>query len=93
MSAGQGPAGGGDAERLAAAIEQGTPPRSVGDAELARDLEIVAMLRSRSAAFDPHPGDRARAKQRLMAALAQSGDGSGPPSAAQLSKSPGWPRT
>lgn len=81
MSAGQGPAGGGDAERLAAAIEQGTTPRSVGDAELARDLEIVAMLRSRSAAFDPHPGDRARAKQRLMAALAQSGDGSGPPSA------------
>lgn len=81
MSAGQGPAGGGDAERLAAAIEQGTTPRSAGDAELARDLEIVAMLRSRSAAFDPHPGDRARAKQRLMAALAQSGDGSGPPQA------------
>ncbi|MDN5747946.1 MAG: DUF5667 domain-containing protein [Pseudonocardia sp.] len=74
MSAGQGPADrGGDAERLAAAIEQGTPPGESGDAELARDLEIVAMLRSRSAAFDPHPTDRARAKQRLMAALAQDG--------------------
>lgn len=72
MSAGQGPADrGGDAERLAAAIEQGTSPGASGDAELARDLEIVAMLRARSAAFDPHPADRARAKQRLMAALAQ----------------------
>ncbi|QJY46305.1 DUF5667 domain-containing protein [Pseudonocardia broussonetiae] len=65
MPAGQGK----DAEQLDAAIEQGTPPGSVADPELARDLEIVAMLRSRRAAYDPHPEDRSRAKQRLMEAL------------------------
>ncbi|MBW0117702.1 DUF5667 domain-containing protein [Pseudonocardia abyssalis] len=65
MPAGQGK----DAEQLDAAIEQGTPPGSVADSELARDLEIVAMLRSRRAAYDPHPVARSDAKQRLMAAL------------------------
>ncbi|MHA6785525.1 DUF5667 domain-containing protein [Pseudonocardia saturnea] len=70
MSAGQGPADSGwDAEQLDAAIGQGTPPGLVTDPELARDLEIVAMLRSRRAAFDPHPAARADSKQRLMAAL------------------------
>jgi len=68
MSAGQGK----DAEQLAAAIDQGTPPGSVGDAELARDLEIVAMLRSRRGAYDPHPAARVDAKQRLMAALIEA---------------------
>ncbi|GEC20801.1 hypothetical protein PHY01_30840 [Pseudonocardia hydrocarbonoxydans] len=65
MPAGQGK----DAEQLDAAIEQGTPPGSVADPELARDLEIVAMLRTRRAEFDPHPAARSDAKQRLMAAL------------------------
>ncbi|GAA3246714.1 hypothetical protein GCM10017691_55090 [Pseudonocardia petroleophila] len=65
MPAGQGK----DAEQLDAAIEQGTPPGSVADPELARDLEIVAMLRSRRAAYDPHPAARSDAKQRMMAAL------------------------
>jgi hypothetical protein len=65
MPAGQGK----DAEQLDAAIEQGTPPGSVADPELARDLEIVAMLRSRRAAYDPHPEARSRSKQRLMEAL------------------------
>lgn len=65
MPAGQGK----DAEQLDAAIEQGTPPGSVADSELARDLEIVAMLRSRRAAYDPHPVARSDAKQRMMAAL------------------------
>jgi hypothetical protein len=70
MSAGQGPADSGwDAEQLDAAIGQGTPPGSVANAELARDLEIVAMLRSRGAASGPHPATRPDAKQRLMAAL------------------------
>lgn len=69
MSAGQGPDRNGDAEQLAAAIEQGRPPGSVGGGELARDLDIVAMLRTRGAAHDPHPKDRARAKQNLMSAL------------------------
>ncbi|MBC8093000.1 MAG: hypothetical protein H7Y15_13885, partial [Pseudonocardia sp.] len=83
MSAGQGPDRNGDAqnldahsrgahdldaERLAAAIEQGTTPGSVSG-ELARDLDLVAMLRTRGAAYDPRPEDRARAKQKLMAAL------------------------
>lgn len=77
------------AERFAAAVDEGRSPRSVGsDADLARELEIVAMLRSRegtyashdeamamlrserSAAFGPRPDERARAKARLMAALA-----------------------
>lgn len=70
MPAGQGP----DerdrgAERFAAAVEQGRSLGSV-DAELSHDLEIVAMLRSRSAAYSPDPDAKARAKQRLMAALA-----------------------
>lgn len=70
MSAGQGPADSGwDAEQLDAAIGQGTPPGHVADPELARDLEIVAMLRSRRAEFDPLPSARADSKQRLMAAL------------------------
>lgn len=60
---------GNDAERFAAAVELGQPLGSA-DAELQRDLEIVAMLRSRSAAFAPDPDAKARAKQRLMAVLA-----------------------
>ncbi|WP_300008336.1 DUF5667 domain-containing protein [Pseudonocardia sp.] len=89
MSAGQGPDRNGDAERLAAAIDQGRSPASVADVELARDLDIVAMLRTRGAAFDPHPTDRAQAKQRLMAALmAANTDGAfpsgGAPAAAEL---------
>lgn len=75
MSAGQGPAdsgwdaAGSDAEQLDAAIGQGTPPGLVADPELARDLEIVAMLRSRRAELDPLPAARADSKRRLMAAL------------------------
>ncbi|WP_433290015.1 DUF5667 domain-containing protein [Pseudonocardia sp. CA-142604] len=71
MPAGQGK----DAERFAAAVEQGTPPGFAGDGDLARELEIVAMLRSRGAAFAPDPDAKARAKQRLMAVLAaEQGD-------------------
>ncbi|MEN3266151.1 DUF5667 domain-containing protein [Pseudonocardia sp.] len=66
MPAGQGK----DAERFAVAVEQGTPPGFAGDDDLARELEIVAMLRSRGAAFAPDPDAKARAKQRLMAVLA-----------------------
>jgi hypothetical protein len=66
MPAGQGK----DAERFAATVEQGTPPGFAGDDDLARELEIVAMLRSRGAAFAPDPDAKARAKQRLMAVLA-----------------------
>jgi hypothetical protein len=66
MPAGQGE----EAERFAAAVELGRSPRSWGDEELARDLEIVALLRSRSSAYDPSPGAKAQAKQKLMALLA-----------------------
>lgn len=58
-------------ERFAAAIEQGRTPDSVADAGLARDLEIVAMLRSAGEAYAPRPDEKARARARLMAMLAQ----------------------
>jgi Domain of unknown function (DUF5667) len=66
MSAGSGE----DAQRFATAVELGRSPGSHGDDELSRELEIVAMLRSRSATFDPSPAAKAQAKQRLMALLA-----------------------
>lgn len=76
MPAGQGK----DAELFAAAVEQGAPPCHAGDGELARDLQIVAMLRSRGEAFAPHPDEKARARQRLMAMLAEQPEmRSGPP--------------
>jgi hypothetical protein len=66
MPAGQGK----DAERFAAAVESGTPLGVTDDDDLARELEIVAMLRSRGTAFAPDAETKARAKQRLMAVLA-----------------------
>jgi hypothetical protein len=60
-----------DAERFATAIEQGRTPGSVADAGLARDLEIAAMLRSAGEAYAPRPDEKARARARLMAVLAQ----------------------
>jgi hypothetical protein len=66
------PAGRGEEERFAAAMESGTP--SVGDDGsdgLARELEIAALLRSAGPAFAPAPAAKARAKQRLMAAFAE----------------------
>jgi len=68
MPAGQGK----DAEQFAAAVEQGRSPRTCGDEELARDLEIVAMLRTRAREFDPSPAAKAQAKQKLMALLAET---------------------
>jgi hypothetical protein len=66
MPAGQG----NDAEWFAAAVELGTPPGSADDGDLARDLQIVAMLRSRGAEFAPDADAKARARQRLMEVLA-----------------------
>ncbi len=66
------PAGWGEEERFAAAMESGTP--SVGDDGsdgLARELEIAALLRSAGPALAPAPAAKARAKQRLMAAFAE----------------------
>jgi Domain of unknown function (DUF5667) len=88
MPAGQGK----DAERFAAAVESGTPLGAAGDDDLARELEIVAMLRSRGAEFAPDAETKARAKQRLMAVLAAEQGGprpaprpaAAPPAAAEL---------
>jgi Domain of unknown function (DUF5667) len=88
MPAGQGK----DAERFAAAVESGTPLGAADDADLARELEIVAMLRSRGAEFAPDAETKARAKQRLMAVLAAEQGGprqvprhaAAPPGAAEL---------
>jgi hypothetical protein len=62
-------------------VESRTPLGAADDAELARELEIVAMLRSRGAAFAPDAETKARAKQRLMAVLAaeQGGPRQAPP--------------
>jgi uncharacterized protein DUF5667 len=88
MPAGQGK----DAERFAAAAESRAPLDAADDAELARELEIVAMLRSRGTAFAPDAETKARAKQRLMAVLAAEQGGprqaprpaAAPPVAAEL---------
>ncbi|MGD9528858.1 DUF5667 domain-containing protein [Pseudonocardia sp.] len=77
------------AERFAAAVDSGRSPLSAGsDADLARELAIVARLRSREGtlashdeamamlrsgtdAHAPRADEKARAKQRLMAMLAE----------------------
>jgi hypothetical protein len=69
------PAGQGEEERFAGAVEYGTTPATVRGTDdsaggLVRELEIVAMLRSGAPALAPDPATRARAKQRLMAAFA-----------------------
>jgi hypothetical protein len=79
------------AERFAAAVDSGRSPLSAGsDADLARELAIVARLRSREGtlashdeamamlrsgtdAHAPRADEKARAKQRLMAMLAERG--------------------
>src|SRR5919206_184005 len=68
------PAGMGEEERFAAAVEHGTIPAFVGRGDdnvddLGRELEIVAMLRSGAPALGPDPAARERARQRLVAAF------------------------
>jgi hypothetical protein len=69
------PAGMGEEERFAAAVENGTTPASLGYGDwnaddLGRELEIVGLLRSGVPALGPEPGARERARQRLMDAFA-----------------------
>ena len=68
-------------ERFAAAVELGRPPaRLPTTADLARDLEIVAMLRALGPGFSPRPDAKARMRARVMGALAVDGppsDGGG----------------
>lgn len=67
------PAGRGEEERFADAAKPGTTPDPADEADFARELEILAMLRSPQAAdvYGPDPDSRAQAKTRLMAAFAQ----------------------
>jgi hypothetical protein len=58
-----------DAQRFAAALE-GPVADGVVDAELARELEIARMLAESGSAYAPDPEAKARAKRRLLAALA-----------------------
>ena len=67
------------AERFAAAVDGGGAEGDV-DPELARELEIVNRLAAQGATLDPDPETRARARSRLLAALADelphtAGDG------------------
>ena len=57
------------AERFAAAVDGG--PHGSRDPELARELEIVNLLARQGSAYDPDPETRARARRRLLAALAE----------------------
>ena len=57
------------AERFAAAIDGG--PQGTTDPDMARELEIVDLLTRQGSAYDPDPATRARARRRLMAALAE----------------------
>ena len=69
------------AERFAAAVERradGPGAHAEADPDLARELEIVRRLAERSTAFDPDPETRARARQRLLAALAERAPDDGP---------------
>ena len=65
------------AERFAAAVEDGVEDGAV-DPGLARELEIAAMLTRQGSAYDPDPETRARARRRLLAALADEAHANGP---------------
>jgi hypothetical protein len=65
------------AERFAAAVEGGVADGAV-DPELARELQIADMLTRQGSAYDPDPETRARARRRLLAALADDARSSGP---------------
>lgn len=67
------PAGRGEEERFAAGVEYGSIPASLrtgDDEDLARELELVALLRSAGPALSPTAAARSRAKERLAAAFA-----------------------
>jgi hypothetical protein len=64
------PAGWGEEERFAAEVEYGRGLGDDGAEDLARELELVALLRAAGPALAPAPAARSRAKERLMAAFA-----------------------
>lgn len=62
-----------DAERLAAAVDQGRSPESVDDPALAHDLRVIELMRvfGPDPALAPAPDAKARARARLRAAMAE----------------------
>lgn len=59
------------AERFAAAVEGRPVPGGADDPQLAVELGIARRLAEHGRAFDPEPDARERARQRLIAALAE----------------------
>lgn len=66
MSAGEGQR----RERFAAAVEQGLDAASIGDEELRRELELVALLQRSGEALAPSADASARMRARVMAEAA-----------------------
>ncbi|WP_214405871.1 DUF5667 domain-containing protein [Pseudonocardia lacus] len=64
----------GDEEIFATAVDRGTHPAFAGDAELARDLELVALLQASGPELAPRPDERARARAAMFARLAAADD-------------------
>lgn len=79
-----------DAERFAAAVDNGhryTGAQSSEDQELARDLELVALLRSSRASLAPSADASARMRAKVMAAAAATmAQPSAAPSQAETTK-------
>lgn len=68
----------GDAERFAAADEQGRSAGSVTDPRLVRDLAVAAMLRSRGPDLAPRADERDRVRARVLAELVRTAGPQGP---------------
>ncbi|MCO1656775.1 DUF5667 domain-containing protein [Pseudonocardia humida] len=64
----------GDEEIFATAVDRGTHPAFAGDVELARDLELVALLQAGGPELAPQPDERARARAAVFARLAAAED-------------------
>jgi hypothetical protein len=61
-------------EIFAAAVDRGTHPAFAGDVELARDLELVALLQASGPELAPRPDERARARAAMFARLTAAQD-------------------
>jgi uncharacterized protein DUF5667 len=61
-------------EVFADALDRGAHPGSAADVELARDLELVALLQAAGPELGPRPDERARARAAVFARLAAADD-------------------
>jgi hypothetical protein len=64
------PSGGQDSERFAAAVDFGADAVPLGDEQLRRELDVVALLRESRATASPDADASARMRARVMAAAA-----------------------